>query len=114
MWCVARHSVAPRHTDAAKRRDHPLKSDDRSRRIVLTFGRPHKRTQAVQAGRTKKRNLDETLVLNRISTSRHLARAHVHCTYVMGVYQASNVTDNRLLLRESPKTVISLLFRHLL
>ena len=68
----------------------------------------------VQAGRTKKRNLDETLVLNRISTSRHLARAHVHCTYVVGVYQASNVTDNRPLLRESPKTVISLLFMHLL
>ena len=69
---------------------------------------------AVQAGRTKKRNLDETLVLNRISTSRHLATAHVHCTYVTRVYQASNVTDNRPLLRESPKTVISLLFRHLL
>ena len=68
----------------------------------------------VQAGRTKKRNLDETLVLNRISTSRHLARAHVHYTYVMRVYQASNVTDNRPLLRESPKTVISLLFMHLL
>ena len=66
-------------------------------------------TLQLQAGRTKKRNLDETLVLNRISTSRHLARAHVHCTYVMGVYQASNVTDNRPLLRESPKTVISLL-----
>ena len=70
--------------------------------------------QHVQAGRTKKRNLDETLVLNRISTSRHLATAHVHCTYVTRVYQASNVTDNRPLLRESPKTVISLLFRHLL
>ena len=68
----------------------------------------------VQAGRTKKRNLDETLVLNRISTSRHLARAHVHCRYVMGVYQASNVTYNRPLLRESPKTVIYLLFMHLL
>ena len=68
------------------------------------MGRVETRSKAfVQAGRTKKRNLDETLVLNRISTSRHLARAHVHCAYVMGVYQASNVTDNRPLLRESPK-----------